>query len=304
MTDFTDKKTAVALGTFDGLHIGNMSVINKPSIQANNGLVPVIFLFSEHPMSILSGNTPGELFEGGIKKREIAKTGCIPYEVSFKDIRSMSPESFIKEIIVNRLNARYDTCGFNFHFGKNGVGDTETLHELCDIYSISSAIAEEVDFENEPVSSSRIRNALSSGAIRKANAMLGRYFAYDFTVEHGDARGHVLGFPTINQFFTDNFAVPKYGVYASATEIDGILYPSVTNIGIRPTVGSKRPGSETCILDFSGTLYGKNVPVFLIDYIRPEIKFDSLSSLSCQMAKDSDIAKEIFKNECFQKDKP
>ncbi|MCD7775249.1 MAG: riboflavin biosynthesis protein RibF [Clostridiales bacterium] len=297
MAEITDKKTAVALGAFDGLHIGHMSVINRAVVQRNSGLLPVILLFSEHPLSVLSGKAPPALFEGGIKKREIEKTGCVPYEVSFKEIRNMTPEEFISEILVKKLNAGFVSCGFNFRFGKKCVGDSDILKSVCEKYSIKTEIAKEVDYNGEPVSSSRIRTALFQGDIRTANAMLGRHFGYDFTVEHGDERGHTLGFPTINQFFSEGFAVPKYGVYASAAEVDGVLYPSMTNIGVRPTVGSEKAGSETCILGYSGMLYGRNIPVFLIEYLRPEIKFGSLRELSEQMSKDSKKSAEIFKAE-------
>lgn len=297
MTDFNGTKTAVALGTFDGLHKGHMSVINKAVAQRSNGLLPVILMFSEHPLKVLTGKAPKELFDGRIKEREITKTGCTPYTVSFEEIRNMSPEEFVTEILIKKLNADFISCGFNFRFAKNGMGNTEILSQLCKKYKIDLEIAQEVDFGSECISSTRIRNAIENGDTETANKMLGRRFSYDFEVVGGDHRGRVLGFPTINQFFTDNFVIPKYGVYASATLIDGKWYPSVTNIGIRPTIGNSKPRSETCILGFSGDLYGTNTEVALISYIRPEIKFNDLEALTEQMKKDSEKAITIFNPE-------
>lgn len=297
MTDFKDKKTAVALGTFDGLHKGHMSVISKAVAQKSNGLLPVILMFSSHPLKVLTGKAPKELFEGKIKLREIEKTGCIPYTVSFEKIRNMAPEDFVTEILIKELNAGFISCGFNYRFAKNGSGNTEILSELCKKHDIILEIANEVDFDAECISSTRIRNSIENGDIETANKMLGRRFSYDFEVVGGDHRGRVLGFPTINQYFPDSFVVPKYGVYASAAFIGGKWYPSMTNIGIRPTIGNSKPRSETCILGFSCNLYGTNTEVALLSYLRPEIKFSNLDELTEQMKKDSEKAIEIFKQE-------
>ena len=289
MIDFKNQKTAVALGTFDGLHKGHMSVINKAAVQRNNGLLPVILLFSEHPMKVITGNSPKELFTGRIKRRETEKTDCIPYEISFERIRDMSPGEFFKDILINELNAGFVSCGFNFKFGKDGSGDVVTLSKLCREHEITLSVSDEVDFKGECISSTRIRQALENGDIKNANEMLGRYFSYDFEVVSGDRRGGAkLGFPTINQFFPDNFIIPKFGVYASVTFIGGKMLPSMTNIGIRPTIGGGKPRSETNIFGFSGDLYGTNTEVALISYVRPEIKFSSLDALKSQMKSDGE----------------
>ena len=297
MIDFKDKKTSVALGSFDGLHSGHMSVINKTVIGKDSGLLPVILLFDTHPVTALTGKTQKVLFYGDIKNRIIENTGCIPYTVDFNRIKDMSAEEFIKEILVNELNAKAVCCGFNYRFAKSSSGDINTLKEICKRYDITVTVADEVVFEGECVSSTRIRKAVENGEIKKANAMLGRRFSYDFEVVSGDHRGRTLGFPTINQFFPVDFTVPKFGVYASAAFIDGKWYPSVTNIGIRPTIGNSMPRSETSILGFSGNLYGTNTEVALIEYLREEIKFPDLESLKDQIDKDSKMATEIFERE-------
>ena len=156
------------------------------------------------------------------------------------------------------------------------------------------AVAERTDYNGAAISSTRIRNALAEGNIEDANSMLGREFSYKFTVVSGDRRGRLIGAPTINQHFPEGFIVPKFGVYASAVPIDGELHAAVTNIGRRPSFTCDDLRSETCITDFSGDLYGKNVEVKLLRYIRPERDFDSLDSLGDQIAADAQTAKEIF----------
>lgn len=301
MTDFKKQKTAVALGTFDGLHKGHMSVINNAVVRKNDGLTPVIMLFSEHPLKVLTGSAPKEIFTGSIKKREIEKTGCVPFVVPFEKIHTMSPDEFFTDILMRELNAGFVSCGFNFKFGRNGAGNTEILSKLCSDNGIALSVAEEIDYKGECVSSTRIRKAITDGNIEDANGMLGRYFSYDFTVVEGDKRGgKVLGFPTINQFFPDDFIVPRFGVYASAAYVDGKIYPAMTNIGVRPTIGHSKPRSETSILGFSGDLYGTNTEVCLLSYLRREIRFETLNELSEQMKRDSEKSIEIFKKEGLQ----
>ncbi len=299
MTDFRNQKTAVALGTFDGLHKGHLSVINKAVIQKDNGLLPVILLFSTHPIKALTGTGPKELFCGNIRENELAKTGCATYTVDFERIKNMSAEEFVKTILIDELNAGAVSCGFNFRFAKNGSGDVKSLAQLCKKYCVNFYVSDEVDFEGECISSTRIRTAIENGEIEKANAMLGRYFSYDFEVVNGDHRGRILGFPTINQYFDEDFTVPKFGVYASAAFVAGKWYPAMSNIGIRPTIGNSKPRSETCILGYSGNLYGTHTQVTLLSYLREEIKFPNLEALIKQMEKDKEKALEVFRKEKF-----
>lgn len=297
MIDLKNSKTAVALGNFDGLHRGHTAVIFNAVKQKVNGFLPCVLIFDEHPQQILNGKTPGQLLSYSQFELITSEIGCDIFHISFNDVKNMSPEEFVKEILIGKLNAGFISCGFNYRFGKNGVGDTQILSELCRKYSIGLSVAEAVEYEGESISSTRIRKEIENGNIGKANEMLGRNFVYDFEVVNGDHRGRTLGFPTINQFFTDNFVVPGYGVYASKAYADGKWYPSVTNIGIRPTIGNSNPRSETSILGFSGDLYGTRTPVALLSYLRPEIKFDSLEELRLQIKKDSEKAIAIFNTE-------
>lgn len=300
MTEFEGKKTAVALGNFDGLHKGHLAVINKAVIQKDNGLLPCIVTFDEHPQKMLRGESPKKLMTESLYEKEAEKIGCKTIRLSFESVRNMTPEEFFSEILVKKLNAGFISCGFNYRFGKGGKGNSETLGSLCEKNGIGFSCADGVCYEDENISSTRIRKAVECGDIENANNMLGRYFSYNFEVVKGDRIGaKVLGFPTINQIFPENHIVPKSGVYASTAQVDGKIYPSMTNIGKRPTVGGEQLRSETSIIGFSGDLYGANTPVSLIAYIRDEEKFPSLEALSAQLKKDSEKAEKIF-NEVFR----
>ncbi len=284
----------VALGTFDGLHIGHKAVINSETTEYENKLA---LMFREHPLVLLKGENPGKLIT--TEKEILYSWGITPEYIEFKEVYEDSPESFVDDILIGKYNAKSLACGFNYRFGKNAEGDVNTLKKLCFEREIKLTVVEEIQYKNEAVSSTRIRKALSKGDIKSANEMLGRPFSYNFQVLHGDERGRILGSPTINQFFPENFCVPEYGVYASFTVIDGKKYPSVTNIGIRPTIGNSEKRSETNIIGFEGDLYGKYPEVFIIEKLRGEMKFNSLDELSHQIAEDREKSIKILEGNRF-----
>ena len=281
---------AVALGTFDGFHIGHKMVIDK--IRASEK--SAVLLFNEHPQKVLTKKSPGELITETTKKELLKSWGVEPITIKFGEIMSLSYEEFFYEILLKKIGATALSCGFNYRFGAKALGNTENLKELCKKEGVELFVSEAVEFSGEPVSSTRIRNLIKQGDIESANAMLGRAFSYDFLVVHGDARGRTIDSPTINQFFTDDFIVPQYGVYASYSIIDGKKYPSVTNIGVRPTIeGYSKERSETNIVGFDGDLYDKNISVHLLKKIREEMKFSNLEELRTQIAKDREVSKKI-----------
>ena len=283
---------AVALGTFDGFHSGHKRVIDKVILS---GKKPAVLLFNEHPQKVLKKKSPGELITENKKKELLKSWGVEPIIINFGDIMNLSYEEFFYEILLEKVGATALSCGFNYRFGAKALGDTEKLKALCEKENIGLFVSDAVEYKDEPVSSTRIRNAIKNGDIESANDMLGREFSYDFLVVHGDARGRTIESPTINQFFTDDFIVPEFGVYASYSVIDGKKYPSVTNIGIRPTVGNSKERSETNIVGYDGDLYDKNIDVHLLKKIREEIKFSNLDELKNQIAKDREVSKTISK---------
>ena len=284
---------AVALGTFDGFHSGHKMVIDKTKLSGGNSAV---LLFDEHPQKVLSHKSPGELITKSERDKLLKKWQVLPITISFSEIMSLSYEEFFYKILLEKIGATALSCGFNYRFGAKAEGNAEILKALCQKENIELFVSEVVEFEGEPVSSTRIRNLIKQGDIESANAMLQREFSYDFVVVHGDARGRTINSPTINQFFTDDFIVPQYGVYASYSIIDGKKYPSVTNIGVRPTIeGYSKERSETNIVGFEGDLYDKNISVHLLKKIREEMKFNNLDELRNQIAKDRETSKIISK---------
>jgi len=280
--------TSVALGTFDGVHKGHQRVINA---TLNSGFCPVVFSvnrpYSEQNLRLTTDETRENILENmGVNTFAL---------ISFREIYNLSPLEFVRDILVKKLNAKHISCGFNFRFGKGAEGNVDTLFEICEDFGIELTVCEPVIYENLPVSSSRIRSAIEEGNMEDATEMLGHPFTYDFVVEGGDRLGRKLGSPTINQYFPKDFVVPKIGVYAAVVDVNDKKYPAVCNIGIRPTVSDgTAPRSETFILDYTGDLYGKKVPVSPIKYLRPEIKFDGLKALKSAISNDAEASKQII----------
>ena len=290
------RKTAVALGSFDGLHRGHMSVIAYTAdFERECGLSPHVLLFDNHPALVLRGFAPDRILQKFLRDEILSSAGFETDTIPFIYIKDMDCREFFEKIIIGKLNAGAVCCGWNYRFGKGGEGDCETLRALCEEYGVMLKIVPHVDYDGEPISSTRIRKAVENGDIPLANAMLGREFRYKSTVVSGHQRGRLIGAPTINQHFDKNFVLPKKGVYASVTVVDNTEYPSVTNIGLRPSFENEDFRSETCILGFSGDLYGQDIEVRLAEYLRDEIKFDSMEKLSAQIEKDAAKSREIFR---------
>ncbi len=288
-------KLALALGTFDGLHRGHLNVLNEAKDFAFQGFVPAMLMFDAHPQSVLKGVAPPLLITKEDKEDFARQNGVLPVHISFEDIRDLSPEEFLRDILINKYNVGAVVCGENFLFGKDGGGDSKLLCELCEKYGVIYKMAQSIEYKGEMISATRIRKALADGDIKTANEMLGRKFSYDFLVVEGNKIGKkIFGFPTINQHFPTGFINLKHGVYASQSTVDGKVYPSVTNFGCHPTIGGDKVLSETCILGFDGDLYYQKIKVELIEFIRTEKKFNSKDELKAQIDADTKSAIEIF----------
>lgn len=291
---FENSKTAVALGAFDGLHTGHRAVINR---VIDSGYMPTVFTFLDNPAEKLAGKcsyltTPEERL--GILESWGVEAVIIP---NFSDVSDWSPESFLVTLR-DAVNAKLISCGEDFCFGKNAAGNIGTLRSFCEENAIELNVAEPVMLGGDRISSTRIRALLSDGEVGKAAEMLGRPFGFKFEVVHGNHLGRTIGIPTINQAFPDNFILPRFGVYASAVYIDGKAYCGVTNVGVKPTVGSDHALSETWIPDFSGDLYGKVLRLELLGFIRDERKFSGLEELRGVIKQNAVTAREIFVDYC------
>ena len=274
-------KTAVALGTFDGIHLAHRSVCNLP-----NGYKKVAVTFEMPPKMLISGVV--ELiysFEDKCKYlKELGFDEIITLD--FEKVKNTDPLDFLI-FLRNEIGADYISCGFNYHFGKNGGGDSQTLIDFCNENSIELKIMPSYLLENEEIlSSSYIRGLLKNGDVEKANNLLFKPFGFTAIVQKGDQRGRTIGFPTINQKYPEDLVKLCFGVYKTRVEFDGKSYEGITNIGIRPTYEMDYVISETYIKNFSGDLYGKKVKITPIKFLREEKKFNSLDELKKQIEID------------------
>lgn len=280
-------RTAVALGNFDGMHVGHVAVLRAAKGFESKGLTPLALLFDEHSLKAITGTAPPMLMTAEERNRIIAENGLKIKTIVFNEIKDLSPQDFVEKILVGRFGARAVCCGYNYRFGKNASGNAQTMKEICDRLGLECRIAGEVDVDSRAASSTEIRKFIESGEIEKANKMLGHPFGFCTRVIDGDKRGRTLGFPTINQELPDGLVLPKFGVYQADVTVDGKHYKGVANIGKRPTVGTEKILSETYIIDFDESIYGESVDIRLIKFIRPERKFSSFDELARQIKTDA-----------------
>lgn len=288
-------KTAVALGIFDGVHLGHQAVLKLAAEQMKNGLEPCAVTFSPSVVSLTKSDS-GFIFGETEKVRLLKKYGigniC---SFEFNDIRNMDGEKFSEEILAKKLNASFVCCGHDFRFGKNAACGVDELRKFGEKFGFSVCAAADVSYEGETVSSTKIRRALLNGDAAAARALLGRNYSITGQVVHGARLGRTIGFPTINQIFEKGQLVPKYGVYASTVAIDGKRYGAMTDIGVKPTVNYDGcPLAETNIFDFEGDLYGAEIVTEIVDFIRPEMKFGSVEELTKQLVSDEEKIRKII----------
>ena len=278
-------KTALALGTFDGVHIAHRFVLDLPQ-----GYKKTAVTFIKPPKMYISKKTE-LLMTFSKKKKTLEGMGFTEVvALDFEEIKDLEPLDFLNFLYEN-YNPAIISCGFNYRFGKNGAGDTILLQEFCNKKGISLKICNAVKKDEEVISSTLIRNLLKQGEIQKANALLKNPFSFECEVLKGNQRGRTIGFPTINQKYPEDLVLVKFGVYKTYVIVDGKTYTGITNIGFRPTFESEYVISETFIKDFSGDLYGKLVEIVLVEFIRPEVKFNSLDELKKQIEKDINYIK-------------
>ncbi len=289
------KKTAAALGLFDGVHLGHRAVLELACRESENGFMPGVFTFDPISVSRKTGGSQGYIYGSRQKMKLLCECGVRwYYSPSFDKLSGLSGEEFVRRVLKERLNVGFVSCGRDFRFGNNASCGTEELKEFGRKYSFRVSIAEDVRLDGAVVSSSSIRSLLGSGDITAANKLLGREYSIWAKVSDGNHIGRTLDFPTINQHYSSGQLVPRFGVYSTHTAVGGRIYRSITNVGIKPTIeGERSPLAETHILDFSGDLYGKMLEVSFDRFIRPERKFASLEELKTQIAKDIAGEKDI-----------
>lgn len=288
--------SVVALGCFDGAHIGHARVISSARKIADGLSLPLtVWSFAEPPKNYFSKD-PVPLLTDTREKRSLMKKLSVDrfFCVRFDEkIASMSAEDFFSEILVKNIRASHIVCGFNFKFGADGIGDTKLLKALCDKSGVGLSVIEPVTLNGVSVSSSTVRQAIADGDTELVSSLLGRPYSIREKVVNGQHLARTLGFSTANQIFPENKAVPRYGVYKVHVRLGKKVMLGISNVGIRPTVNGSLLCAETHIFDFDGDLYGKYLTVEFIEFIRPEKKFNSINELETQIKKDIQYVKKL-----------
>lgn len=300
----TARGAVLAIGNFDGVHFGHQQVIADARALADAKAAPLgVMLFDPHPQQFFApDNPPFRLTRLVTRAALLADLGVdftlgLPFDAA---MAACEAEDFIADILVERLGVAAVCVGYDFCFGKGRKGNFTMLQDVGGEMGFETLATEAVmqpDSTN-PYSSSAIRNFLRDGEPEKAAALMGHAFAIEAAVQQGDQRGRTIGFATANMPL-DDYVLPKFGVYAVRAEIldggfAGAVLNGVANLGMRPTVGTDKPRLESHFFDFEGDLYGANLRVSLLHFIRAEQKFDGLDALQAQIAKDSDQAREML----------
>ncbi len=298
------RPTVLTLGVFDGLHIGHQRIMETVVLQAKAAkAIPTAITFDPHPRAVLHPDSAPPLLQtldqrlANLEVLGIEQAIVIPFSAEF----SQQPaEDFLTDIIRDRLHAKEVYLGKGFAFGKNRGGNIELLRQKSAELGFVADEVDEVQLRGIRVSSSAIRRLLADGKVNLARRMLGRPYGVEGVVIRGNRRGHTIGFPTAN-LKPHNRVIPRYGVYATATLIDGIWRKSITNIGVRPTFESDAdPSIETYIFDFDGDLYGDVLRVRFLHRIRDEKKFNGIDELKAQIELDSNRARNYFRHQGVQ----
>lgn len=299
-TDFIlDKPTAVAIGKFDGVHKGHKYLLDTLKKYQRNGIQLVIFTFDPPPMVYLKGEEEQALLTKE-EKRKIFLSYGIDVLIEFplnEETAPMEPEKFVEQILINQIQSSYIVAGEDISFGKQGKGDLALLEKMAKNYGFTLDIVDKVFINDEEVSSTRIRELLKISEVEEVEGLLGNPYAISGQVVMGNRQGKEFGFPTANLIIDKKKLVPKVGVYFTKVWIDNIVYCGISNLGYKPTIeGEKRLGLETHIYDYEQNIYGKEIKVEFLTFVRGEKKFSSINMLKEQVMSDLNKGMEYFKH--------
>ncbi|CAN5697891.1 bifunctional riboflavin kinase/FAD synthetase [soil metagenome] len=293
------KPTVLTLGVFDGLHLGHqrimLMVVERAKVE---NAVPTAITFDPHPRSVLHPKSAPPLLQtldqrlANFKVLGVEQAIVIQFDEDFARQRA---EDFVSQIIHDRLHAKEVHLGKDFAFGRNRGGNIDLLQQMSGELGFVAEEVPEVKLRGHRISSSKIRHLLAEGRVNIVRRMLGRPYGVEGVIERGAQRGRTIGFPTAN-LKPHNRVIPKYGVYATATLVEGTWRRSITNIGVRPTFENESdPSIESFIFDFEGDLYGDVLRVRFLHRIRDERKFSGIDELRAQIERDSARARNYFR---------
>jgi len=292
--------SVVAIGNFDGLHVGHQELMRRMRRQKERlGGKSAVLTFHPHPLTLITGQAPPLLTTAAEKRSLLVASGATDelVELPFDEqLRHSSPQHFVEEVVIGRAGARQVVVGFNFRFGAQGAGDAQLLQSLCAARGVGVEIVEAVSGPYGLVSSSNIRKHLQAGDMEAVNSMLGYCYSLSGQVVKGQQLGRQLGFPTANFPPPADKALPPYGVYAARVAWQGQVYDSVVNLGFKPTLGSTEAKLlvEAHLFDVEPELYGENLTVYLLYFLRGERRFADLTELKAQITADSMAARRLL----------
>lgn len=287
-----NERRVIALGFFDGVHIGHGALLKKTCERAKAlGAIPAAMSFDTHPDTLVFGMST-ELLNTMDERKQLMQSLYGIEDVIFchfdKAMMNMDWEAFVEDYLVRELHACHLVCGHDYHFGARGFGNAERLTEKCRALGLGCDVIGEVKLDGVTVSSTYLRRLLKEGRMEEAVRFLGHGHIISGIVQHGDSRGHTLGLPTANLALDASLLVPAFGVYggwADAGELG--RFPAAVNLGVHPTVHElPRPVAEASLLGFDGDLYGRFLRLELLFQVRPEQRFSSLPELTAQIARD------------------
>ena len=294
------KERVIALGFFDGVHLGHAALLRRTVEEAAaRGVTPAVFTFDRVPKEVLTGipcpliNSPEDRADLVRRLYGIRDVIMVPFD---DEMRTTSWEDFVTKILVERYHAVHLVAGHDHHFGHKNQGSPELLAAKCAELGLGCDIIPKVEIGGITVSSTYIRRLVELGQIERANRFLGHPHTLTQVVRHGHRIGRTIGIPTVNLTAPPHVLVPSHGVYATRVYLpDGACYPAVTNVGTRPTVNNGTDITvESWLLDFDGDLYGQTLRVEFYHHIRDEICFDSLDALKAEINRNAETTRQYF----------
>lgn len=279
----------IALGNFDGLHRGHQALLKAVTDKAKKeGKKASVLIFLEHTKNLIFGREQKLLTSKVQKYTLLERAGIdIVYEMNFtKDVMTMEPKNFVLGLLKEDLKVQGIVVGFDYRFGYKALGDVKLLKKYCEEKNLWLSVVPPVFDGEEIISSTLIRNYIASGNIHRANHLLGRDFSIRGTVIHGKKLGTKMGYPTANLRPEANYVVPKFGVYDTDISIDENTYRAATSVGTNPTLHEEGLKIEAHILNFQEMIYGKEVELHFVSFLRPELVFRNVEELFLQIKKD------------------
>lgn len=292
-------KSAVAIGKFDGVHKGHMELLSHIMKKKEQNMAAVVFTF--HPSAaVFFGQTRGAELTTRYEKRQLFEEMGIDILVEFplnKETAATSPLEFVEKILAGQMQAGYIAAGEDVSFGYKGLGNKELLAQMAEKLKYQLDIINKVYDRGREISSTYVREEVEKGNMETTARLLGRYYSFEGQVERGNRLGRKLGMPTLNLYPDQEKLLPPKGVYYSQVKFEGCTYPGITNIGFKPTVNSTSNISvETYLYDFDKDMYGRKIVTELLQFKRPEQKFESLEKLKMQMETDIQQGKMFHKS--------